>query len=69
MYQEQLTWSWTKKMIEEKASLEFAKNYNDAHPNAEKNGYGPFALVTYNDMQSDLTGESLEVNGITPDLL
>lgn len=69
MHQEQLTWSWTKKMIEEKAAAEFAKEYHDAHPNAEENGYGPFALVPYNDMQSDLTGESLEVHGITPDLL
>lgn len=69
MYQEQLTWSWTKKMIEEKTAAEFAREYNYAHPNAEENGYGPFALVPYNDMQSDLTGESLEAHGIAADLL
>lgn len=56
-------------MIEEKAAAVFAKEYHGAQPNAEENGYGPFALVHYNDMQSDLTGESLEVHRITPDLL
>lgn len=46
--------------IREKAILEFAKDYNDSRPKAEENGYGPFALVPYNDIQSDLTGESIE---------
>ena len=50
--------------IEEKAVLDFAKDYNHAHPKAEENGYGPFALVPYNDMQYDLTGESLEVHDL-----
>lgn len=49
MHQEKLTWSWTKKLIEENESLKFAASYNEAHPEAEAAGYGPFALVPYND--------------------
>jgi len=49
MHQEKLTWSWTKKLIEENESLKFAASYNKAHPDSEDQGYGPFALVPYND--------------------
>ena len=49
MHQEKLTWSWTKKLIEENESLKFAASYKEAHPEAEASGYGPFALVPYND--------------------
>jgi CubicO group peptidase (beta-lactamase class C family) len=49
MHQEQLTWSWTKKLIEENESLKFAASYKEAHPDSEAQGYGPFALVPYND--------------------
>ena len=49
MHQEKLTWSWTKKLIEENESLKFAASYKEAHPEAEASGYGPFSLVLYND--------------------
>jgi len=44
---EQLTWSWTKRLLEENEALKFAKNYNDTHLHAEKNGYGPFTITLY----------------------
>jgi hypothetical protein len=47
MHQEKLTWSWTKKLIEENESLKFAASYKEAHPEAEAAGYGPFALTLY----------------------
>lgn len=49
MNQEKLTWSWTQKLIEENESLKFAASYNEAHPEADAAGYGPFSLVFYND--------------------
>lgn len=49
MHQEKLTWSWSKKLIEDNESLKFAASYNEDHPDAEASGYGPFSLVLYND--------------------
>jgi CubicO group peptidase (beta-lactamase class C family) len=49
IHQEKLTWSWTKRLIEENELLKFAASYNEAHPEAEVAGYGPFSHMLYND--------------------
>lgn len=62
MHQEKLTWSWTKKLIEENESLKFSASYNKAHPDAEAQGYGPFALVPYDDEVVALLAGQSEVS-------
>ncbi len=47
IHQVQLTWAWSKKLIEQQESLIFAANYNQDHPGAQEQGYGPFAIVPY----------------------
>ena len=56
MHQEKLTWSWTKKLIEENESLKFAASYKEMHPEAEAVGYGPFALTLYDPDHQGLVG-------------
>lgn len=54
---EKLIWSWTKELLKENKSYEFAKAYNEAHPYAEENGYGPLALIVYD--SSNLSGDAV----------
>lgn len=58
MHKEKLTWSWTQKLIEENESLKFAASYNEAHPEAEAGGYGPFALTPYDPDHQGLVGHN-----------
>ncbi len=58
MHQEKLTWSWTKKLIEENESLKFAASYKEAHPEAEAAGYSPFALTLYDPDHQGLVGHN-----------
>ena len=46
--QEKILWSWSKKLIDEEHFRLFAEKYNNSHPEAEKNGYGPGAMVVSN---------------------
>ena len=59
MHQEKLILSWTKKLIEENESLKFAASYNEAHPEAEASGYGPFAITLYDPDYQGLAGHSI----------
>ncbi|MDX1923968.1 MAG: hypothetical protein SFT91_01880 [Rickettsiaceae bacterium] len=58
MHQEKLTWSWSKKLIEDNESLKFAASYNEDHPDAEAEGYGPFALTPYDPDHQGLVGHN-----------
>lgn len=45
--QEKTLWSWSKNLIDEAFFRSFSEKYNNDHPTAEKNGYGPGAITIY----------------------
>ena len=45
--QEKILSFWSKKLIDDEHARAFSEKYNNAHPNAEKNGYGPGAMIVY----------------------